>query len=694
MSTVGNQAVTQGTTTGRESGPVAEKLLAKRKVKDRSPDESPIWQTVIDELLASPPKREKRRKEMKWSPTYLTGSEQGTRSTTATNIKTVDLTWDDETRESTPTPKKARNAGPKPKKERGDVAMFSRFRDILNQVQKTAKRLSNATTQEGAARKDFQGISEELSSLASQLATEEVQRMLDDLQPGEGGTKITYVVQSAPVADKPATVSMSTQTESNTVGVACQTNAWHKKDPALQVMESLGKKERSEEEFVQIAKLQWPANAFTATTLIEGEILPSETTVAFWDKDPRGLYPVIVTRYPDIEEVEGPVGLLSVTSKMTNKAGVVEARERKFYKLQGESSYSTLSSLKDRLLQEEDAAIAIKSPSEDERRMWEYIFRNTKIAVRIYNHLITKDRKTREEGVVIRSENTSYADLLKKVKTAVGKDNDGIKQVRKTKDGAVLLVLEKNQRRTEELTIKLRDIQGATTKRTDHNRVLFNVLDLDEITSKEEVAEAIKSKLGATSKEFEVKNIRPTKSGRLTATVAMDETLANIARERTRIKVGLAPCRIQERKEVKRCFRCWGYGHESYKCEGPDRRNLCLKCGQEGHIAAACTNVECCPLCDNQRHQAGSGTCQAFRKALKEKGTPSVVQKTRATPRRKRSPKTPVTKAAQKTPKSTTTTKPTTASKSKTTPKPTTASKPPTTISAESPKPSTSSNGD
>jgi hypothetical protein len=82
-------------------------------------------------------------------------------------------------------------------------------------------------------------------------------------------------------------------------------------------------------------------------------------------------------------------------------------------------------------------------------------------------------------------------------------------------------------------------------------------------------------------------------------------------------KIGLGMCRVQERVEVIKCFRCWNYGHRAFECTGPDRRQNCLKCAQPGHLRKECEGESYCPLCDKKgMHEAGTSDCATFRRAL------------------------------------------------------------------------------
>ena len=57
-----------------------------------------------------------------------------------------------------------------------------------------------------------------------------------------------------------------------------------------------------------------------------------------------------------------------------------------------------------------------------------------------------------------------------------------------------------------------------------------------------------------------------------------------------KIRIGRIACRVREHAEVARSFRCLGYGHGSWGCGKPDRKNACWRCGTTGHLARSLQN--------------------------------------------------------------------------------------------------------
>ncbi|XP_046145668.1 uncharacterized protein LOC123988952 [Osmia bicornis bicornis] len=204
-----------------------------------------------------------------------------------------------------------------------------------------------------------------------------------------------------------------------------------------------------------------------------------------------------------------------------------------------------------------------------------------------------------------------------------------IRAARKTKDGAILLELDRCGNQSA-LQKAIQDAIGQSGEaRMLTSRVRLEVLDMDCIATSAQVAEAVRRELGADfNGELKVTVFAPNTRELKMAIVELDDKPACKLLEKGKLRVGWVRCRLRQRTDVQRCFRCLGYGHRKQECKGPDRSGLCWKCGQQGHKAIACTSKPRCFLCSDEakdaprpEHVPGSGACKAFRVALdKAKG--------------------------------------------------------------------------
>ncbi|KAI8115399.1 hypothetical protein CVS40_12361 [Lucilia cuprina] len=195
-----------------------------------------------------------------------------------------------------------------------------------------------------------------------------------------------------------------------------------------------------------------------------------------------------------------------------------------------------------------------------------------------------KKKYTRPDALVIeRCGETSYADILKKVKTdpklvVLGQN---VKSIRKTAKGELLLELNKSAHQsTSEFSQTVKEVIGTDAAvRVMVNEVFLEIKDIDEITTKEEVHEALVN-LSEDFKEVRltvVKSMRKAYGGTQIATIGINAILANKLIELSKIRIGWVICRIREKVAPRRCFKCLEFGHPAAKCKSTnDYTNNCL----------------------------------------------------------------------------------------------------------------------
>ncbi|CAB0027842.1 unnamed protein product [Trichogramma brassicae] len=102
----------------------------------------------------------------------------------------------------------------------------------------------------------------------------------------------------------------------------------------------------------------------------------------------------------------------------------------------------------------------------------------------------------------------------------------------------------------------------------------IEIKDLDEVTTKEEICGALRTPPGWCHRagSGSGRSLRKAFAGTQTAVVTLPDQLAAKAIKLGRIRVGWVNCRIREKNEVRRCYRCWEPGHMAARCRGPDRK--------------------------------------------------------------------------------------------------------------------------
>ncbi|XP_044592005.1 uncharacterized protein LOC123270132 [Cotesia glomerata] len=220
------------------------------------------------------------------------------------------------------------------------------------------------------------------------------------------------------------------------------------------------------------------------------------------------------------------------------------------------------------------------------------------------------------------------ADLLKEIKAKVNPTETGvdIKSIKQTKRGGVLLEI---GRKTEDTTAFTAAIKTATanigTVRTLTPKATIEILDLDAITTENDVREALKRDFTDSLEIKRVNLTKPTRRGNRAAFCEIDEASAFKILDKARIMIGWVNCRIRPVVKVTRCIRCLGYGHATNSCKGPDRSKCCFKCGGGNHKAADCVEQPKCFFCTEEQeapdslcHIPASGAYKVFRTALAE----------------------------------------------------------------------------
>ncbi|XP_054745492.1 uncharacterized protein LOC129249847 [Anastrepha obliqua] len=241
---------------------------------------------------------------------------------------------------------------------------------------------------------------------------------------------------------------------------------------------------------------------------------------------------------------------------------------------------------------------------------------------------VTNKPPPRPDAIVIaRAGTMTYSDILRVVKKddALQELGENVTRIRKTAKGEILLQLKKEQMaNTGVYQKKIGKVLGdqAQIKVLTHEMVV-EIRDLDEITTKEDIGEAIRTQVNELNlfSENAIKSVRAAYAGTQTAVISLPALDARRLLEKQKLKIGWAVCRIREKPDLRRCYRCLEYGHLARACKNEDDRSQnCLKCGEKGHQAKVCEKKPFCGACkrngrEDTSHQNGSRKCPLYQAA-------------------------------------------------------------------------------
>ncbi|KAL7724943.1 hypothetical protein ACLKA6_002307 [Drosophila palustris] len=233
--------------------------------------------------------------------------------------------------------------------------------------------------------------------------------------------------------------------------------------------------------------------------------------------------------------------------------------------------------------------------------------------------------KVRPDALVIKTVGeVTYADLLRKVKQdeKLHGLGEAVSRIRRTQQGELLLQLNSSGEDTSAFKTLIGETLGETAEiRSLSHRVTIECKDLDEITTAKDIVDALRSQMGITDAAVDDINLRKGYGGTQTASIRLPAESARKALSAVLLKVGWVRCRLRERVNITKCYRCLEFGHLAKQCRSEvDRSKLCRRCGKDGHLAKDCKEEPQCMFCKGKgsdwKHIAGS--------AVREK-SPNVV---------------------------------------------------------------------
>ena len=393
------------------------------------------------------------------------------------------------------------------------------------------------------------------------------------------------------------------------------------------------------EELVQTVGKKWPQELFKKVGINNGEpetnIKYKNTVLLIEDKDTEESKKNLINKFTTFEEEVIEIDEFTFcdnTRQVITKGNNKETQQWRNWLItkKGHDIENIIDSCLELAKTTENIThincIIPRERTDAARKCLEWAMQDTDTTITIYKYgeQNTKNRKQRTEKVdtlIITQKDRTYADLLKEVKQVVGSDKEGIKSVRKSRDGKMILTIKKQEGVTEKIKNKIGvNVKGVNIKTKDQRLAKLKIQRLDETVDEEELRGAIteEAEKNGSSPTFGKIILKPAYGGRQTATVEIDRATAELLKL-SKLYVGLAPVVIKEYIYLNRCYRCWHYGHNAKECRGTDLTGACHNCGEGDHKAQDCQNDSYCPVCEAPKHKAGSAQCAAFRKAYKDK---------------------------------------------------------------------------
>ncbi|XP_070141062.1 uncharacterized protein [Drosophila kikkawai] len=217
-----------------------------------------------------------------------------------------------------------------------------------------------------------------------------------------------------------------------------------------------------------------------------------------------------------------------------------------------------------------------------------------------------KPRKQRSDAILIKCSEGSYADMLRIVKTEPSLQGlkEGVQGLRRTANGGLLVRMQKSlDPSTQQLQAALKTaISGKAEVTVMQETVQVEIRDLDDLTSGEEVTMALFAGEDCDIPSDTAPRMRKAFGGTQIATVSLRPEHARRLLEKGKIRIGWVVCRIREKLEPRRCYKCMGFGHTSARCRASEAtakatQEACFKCGGTGHKHYTCQGKPRCILC-------------------------------------------------------------------------------------------------
>ena len=228
-------------------------------------------------------------------------------------------------------------------------------------------------------------------------------------------------------------------------------------------------------------------------------------------------------------------------------------------------------------------------------------------------------KRSKGDALILKTEKSQYSEVLKAMRgnTQLKELGADVRSIRRSRTGDMILELKKDSLKKglayKELAEKV--LGGGVQVRALTSEMTIQLKNLDEVTEKNEVAQALKEQCKIEVTE-EAVYLRKGPSGTQVAVIRLPGADGNKALKVAKLKIGWSICPVSIYQPPDVCYRCFQKGHKSWSCTGPDRSALCRRCGGAGHKSRECNKPPKCLLCvgkPDDKHMMGSTKCTASR---------------------------------------------------------------------------------
>jgi len=202
---------------------------------------------------------------------------------------------------------------------------------------------------------------------------------------------------------------------------------------------------------------------------------------------------------------------------------------------------------------------------------------------------VKRKRLPKTQAVVLEKPtgNTTYADMVKEIKTAVSQEALSFDiTTRRAKSGNLILETNLKEHADDLASVLKRRLGESRAFRRPSPSVALLLIGVEDSVDEKELARTLLEHDPDLKTSNDLK-IQEGKNGVRTAIVRVPMIPGrNLARMK-KLKVGWATCRIKELASRKGCAKCSASDHATSKCKGEEKRK-CFRCKAVGHLIASC----------------------------------------------------------------------------------------------------------